>query len=516
MSSFFSRTINLIFTLIIALILSASIVSFSNYVANGLISIIIAILVIIVLMLIFYFANNIFDKIKKMLSFCSNLSVKWMALILFLVVSITKVFFCFLFDIDANLHPDMKNYLSFATQIANDGTITENVVSALKWPYEVIFGLFLSPVVKIFGNDTQVVTSFLSFCFAISSVLLFDIIRKYTGKNLAFVGILLFNLLPVGLFETQLLIHENALIFFYIVSFWLLHRALVLNSKLIIKILLILSSAILISFGNKINQGGTVVIISYCIYSLIVIFKNGINLKKVLSVISIILVFIVALFGVSNGCNMYVDSVVDNSKTNYVKSESSIPYGWPIYLGFNYEHSGVWNQEDADTYYKYEEFDNKDEAREYQQELIDNRLQLYKDSPVLLIPHFFNKIKALWGSPFLPFVYDQGNEVNKFIMTGYGGIFNKLMNAVSYLVFILICFINLFSIKLYRKKKFSINPLIQLELMIIGLTMALILFEVMPKYVSYLQIIMFCIALLKVRDFCDNSKLLHNKYYLQH
>ena len=36
-----------------------------------------------------------------------------------------------------------------------------------------------------------------------------------------------------------------------------------------------------------------------------------------------------------------------------------------MYLGSNYEQSGVWNQEDVDSYEKYKEFDNKDDAYDY-------------------------------------------------------------------------------------------------------------------------------------------------------
>ena len=134
------------------------------------------------------------------------------------------------------------------------------------YKYQVIYGLFLSPVVKIIGNDSRVLTSYLSVLFAIVVVLLFDIIRVYTGKNKAFVGLLLFSILPVGLFETQLLIHETPLLFLYILSFWLLLKTLNSNYHITFRLVSLLLSAILITFGNKINQGGTVVIISYCIF----------------------------------------------------------------------------------------------------------------------------------------------------------------------------------------------------------------------------------------------------------
>ncbi|MGN1131419.1 MAG: hypothetical protein ACI4RL_00825, partial [Ruminococcus sp.] len=303
-----------------------------------------------------------------------------------------------------------------------------------------------------------------------------------------------------------LLIHENALIFFYILSFWLLQKALDGDCRLAIRIVLICLSAVLIAFGNKINQGGTVVIISYCIYAVAIILKNGIKFNNLLKVFAILLCYVVAFFGISNLCNLYVNNVVDKSSNQIVDQEKyALPLGWGLYLGANYEESGVWNLEDAENYKKYQEFDNEKDAVEYQTRLINERLQIYKDSPLLVFPHFFNKLQALWCKPFLPFSYEQGNSLNDFVLSGWGGIINKIFICLSYITFILLCTIILFSVKSSKKTKDIYCPVIQFELMIIGITAALILFEVTPKYVSYLQIILFCIALFNVKYFCEIS-----------
>ena len=76
------------------------------------------------------------------------------------------------------------------------------------------------------------------FLFAFITILLFDIIRPYVGKNKAFLGLLIFNVLPVGLFETQLLVHETALLFFYVLSLWVLLKAINGKFNIFIKILM--------------------------------------------------------------------------------------------------------------------------------------------------------------------------------------------------------------------------------------------------------------------------------------
>lgn len=513
MSKFTVKTIDVIFTALVAVILGAAIVAVSNYITSGILSVAVGIFIVIALLVLLYYGERILFFLKnKVGPILKNVSAVKLGIVLFFTVAMTKVFFVFLFDIDANLHPDMKNYLSFATQIADSNSIISGIGAAYKWPYEVIFGLFLSPVVAIFGNDTQVVTAYLSVLFAVSSVLLYDVIKYYIGKNLAFVGILSFNLLPVGLFETQLLIHENAIIFFYILSFWILHKALTGKFNIGIKIILVIMSSLLISFGNKINQGGTVVIISYCIYATAYLFINKITLSTFIKVLSLLVCFLICFVSVSKLCDNYVSftikgdtSVVEQNKNN------RLFLGWSFYLGLNYETSGTWNEEDAIKYNEYEKFDNYEKALEYQKDIIEDRLQTYTESPIKIVSHFFNKIKALWGGMFLPFAYEQGNSLNEFVIYGAGGIINKVLVLLSYMTFIIICSVNLLSFRRPKKKNGDLSPLLQFELMIIGLTMALILFEVMPKYVSYLQIIMFSIALFKLKDFCENSVALSNR-----
>ena len=377
--------------------------------------------------------------------------------------------------------------------------------------------MFLSPIVRIFGNDSRVLTSFLSLLLSIVSVLLFDIIKKHVGKNKAFIGILLFNLMPVGLFETQLLIHETPLLFLYITSFWLLTKVLDNSFSMVLRIVSVLLSALLIGFGNKINQGGTVVIISYCLYVLFITLKDKLSFKSVLKCLYTIACYTICFFVISSACSAFVNShvVIKEKDRSYLEKSVTynVPYGWPRYLGMNIEYAGHWNKEDADTYNKYKEFDNKKDAHNYINNLIYDRMQVFKDNPLLIPGHLFNKIKGLWGSPFLPFAYEEGNSINDFVLKGAQGIIYKGLMTVSYWIFIILCSLILFSHK--RHKSIDLDtlytPVTQFKMMIIGLTLVLFLFEVMPKYVSHMQIIMFCIGIFSFSSFMDNSKRIRNK-----
>lgn len=514
MSKFIVKTVDIVFYILIGIILAASMSSLCGLVSDGLLGYVLFFVLLLFVFAVWYFGSDVLNfAYKKIYMPISKVSLFKMVLCIFLVSLVTKVFFVFLFDNDAANTIDMSLYASFAQQLSDSGEITENLVPAWNYQYQVIYGLFLSPIVSLFGKDTKALTIFLSLLLSIASVLLFDIIRKYVGNTISFIGILLYNLLPVGLFQSQLLIHETPLLFFHIISLWLFLKYYDKKYNLALRILCLVLSALIISFANKINQGGTIVIISFCIFCIAKTFIDKITIKKIISVLFQILCFGLCFVVMSNACSAFVNNVVSESSEATKKIEYRLSMGWAVYLGFNYETSGHWNELDANTYEKYSEFDNKDDAIEYQKGLIEERLQKYIDEPSIIPIHIFNKFKGLWGSPFLPFAYDDGNEINKFVLEGAGGIIYKCLLLISSLSFIIVCSMILFS----RRRLKNINlkekctPEMHFKMVIIGLTLALILFEVMPKYVSHLQIIVFAVWMFGLRSFYKNSKAIKLK-----
>lgn len=511
LGNFSVRVVDYIFWGLMVLILISAIFSFAESITSGWMKYAIVAMTILFIGAFVFFGDRIIQLLKKIFGFVCNISVARMFLIIFMFVAVTKIFLVFLLDPDASKHPDMATYQSFAYQLAGKGKITEYIYSAFMWKYEVIYGLFLSPVVRLFGEDTKVMLTFLSVLFAILSVLLFDILRVHVGKNKAFVIIMLFNILPVGLFETQLLIHETALLFFYIVSFWFLIKALDNKNHFALRILAVLFSALLIAFGNKINQGGTVVVISYCLYVFIMLCKEKITAKKIMKFVAVIACFLLCFVLVSHLCVSFVNNVVILSENDRQKIEqiqrNELPFGWGLYLGTNNNHPGEWNEEDANVYYQYQDIDDEQEAKKYQKELIEERIQVFKEKPAIIPLHLLKKIKSLWGAPVLQYWYGQGNEINQFILTGLHGMIHKALWGISELTYILLCSIIVFAHKRHNKKVVEsfYSPVIQFKMMIVGLTFALILFEVMAKYTSYLYIVLFVIGLFEIDRFCDNS-----------
>lgn len=507
-----ARTVDGVFWVIMVLILISAVLSFSESITMSWVKYFIVFFSVCFISLFVVLGHRILLLLKNLLSFVNKYSIIKMCVIIFLFVALSKTFLVFLLEPDPAKHPDMATYQSFAYQLSRQGEITEYIYSAFMWKYEVIYGMFLVPIVKLFGENAKVLLIFLSILFALISVLLFDIVRVHVGKNKAFITIMLFNMLPVGLFGTQLLLHETVLLFFYVISFWFLIKSLDNKYHVVLRIFAFLLSVLLITFGTQINQGGMIVIISYCLYIFVVFCNSRITINRLVKLCSVIACYLLCMVLMSYLCVTFVNNVVVLDETEKQKieqiQENELPYGWVLYLGANTKHSGGWNQEDAITYYKYQSMTNAQEAKQYQIDLIFGRYEQLLDNPLIIPYLLFNKLKGVWGVPLLQYWYGLGNSVNQFMLTGMHGIIHKLLWTISELTYLLLCTIIVFSHN--RRNKTPLNsfrsPVLQFKMFVVGITLLLLTFEVAPKYVSHLQIVLFTIALFDVNGFCDYSR----------
>ncbi len=512
MSSFITKTVQIAFTILLVLILFAFAVSIGGMVAGGMAGIVVTAGLLFLCALMVCFGGKILGFLRtKVVPPINKLSTRQMVLIIGTVTFLTKLFFIFLLDVDSTLHSDMQMYHSFANQLAANGQITEYVKYASKHTYTAIYGLILSPFAKLFGSDPKVLTIVLTAGMSVASILLFDILRKRTGKAIAFCGILLYNLLPMGLFQTQLLVHETALLCFSIPSLWLLLKSFDKDRHTALRVICILLSGVCIAVGLSVNAAGKVILISLCIISVVKIIGEKITLKKLLSAVCFFLIFAIAVVGISGILTSTIKNLIDTENAPTFNTENRLPYGWSIYLGLNYEYSGVINKEDADTYHKYEGFDDPEEAKQYQKDLIHGRLEEYISNPGRIPVHLFKKTQALWGGLWLPFPYAQGNAVEHFILTGVGGLLYKGMYMFNALIYLFVLSMILFSMRIKGKWGCDDEANLHCKMVIIGVTVVLLCFEVCFKYASHLQILMYGIWMLQLKDFAVNSGAIQQK-----
>ena len=515
MSKIISRITNGLFFVIVLLFMFVNIDLLLRSFGGWFLYYIRLVLFLLVILCFFYSGNSILKKIKDWLSFLDSLSAVKLAIILFAFICVPRILAAILMNVQLVDAGDMPGYWNMAKDIADTGTINEYASYAMMYQYAAAFAFFLSPVVKVFGNDYIVAVSFMTFLYAVITVLLFDIIREYVGNKVSFAGLFVFSFFPVGFFVSMAIIHETAMLFFYALSFWLYNKAYQRKSSKGkgITIVYIILSAIMISIGAVINKGGLVVIISLVLLSICLQFVDGISLRKVGKVLIIVLCYLLCYLVVSNLILNYVTSHVkfqsleEKERTERI-IDNSLFLGWGIYLGANTEERGEFNELDSQTYKLYYEMDNHDEAINYQKGLVNERINKLIDNHLSIVEQLYHKFRKLYSYPFITITWLIDTKLIDRV-----GIPAKVLSAIANVYNVFISAIILFSIRKRKSKEVNqLNaPELQFKLFIVGLTLSLILFEVMPKYVSHLQIIFTCIAILNIRSFANNSLMFRQK-----
>jgi len=423
-----------------------------------------------------------------------------LALFLGLFSAVTKIVLVFLFDNNADLHEDMSKYRSFAEQYATQGMITENVEYAFHYPYTTFYGWVLSPLARIFGADTKVFTTTLSILNSVAMVMLFDMLRPYIGKSLAFFVCFLYCITPYGLMQTQVLTHENALFFFHIAATWLFMKAFRKKECWYKQLAFIFGAAFLLSIGKTINRQGLVFLISLGIYAVAKIFEKGINLKKSVKLLCVFLVMLLCCNAASSVETYLQENTVeieDRTLNEYV-----LPYGWSLYVGLNYEAAGGWRAEDKAAYYKYTEFDNREDAIQYQEDLLNARWQTYKDEPLKIPKHLLNKMENLWSFQMFPYLYRQGNHISDFFNNGFGGLVSMACIVINEGMFMVVFLILLIAQwKKLRIKDDEVRLDLHFRMCVVGVTFAMLLIEVSPKHMGPLYICLFASCALMLKYF---------------
>ncbi len=494
MSRFIVKTVDIVFLILLTIIIFTMGMTLFGYVLpDGVAFIIGAVLIFGLTALIFFLRDRIRGFGVKIYAKLKDIPEYKLALYLFLFTAITKIIFVFVLGTDASRHVDFGKYRLYAEEFATNGRITESTSYALRYPYTVMYGLVMSPFAKLFGGDTRVFTTALSVMNAFAMVLLFDILKRYVGKEKAFVFTMLYGILPNGLFQTQLFTHENGLFFFHIFAIWVFLKAFDKKNHIVLQFVYVLLSSALLGIGKSVNAAGRVFFIGFAIYAAAKIFEGGIDRKKLTKVACICLVLAFVFVGASKLTDYIAKTTIDGADT-YQKSDKRLPYGWALYLGMNYEYNGLWNLDDLLTYEMYNDIEDKDEALQYQKDLIIDRADEYLDAPYKIPVHLFKKIGVLWGDQTLPFGYVIGNEVSTFIWTfGNGIIFGSIacINRVSYMIVYILLLLSILGKR--REKSDKVTPETYFKMAIIGVTCALLLFEVTAKYASHLQVFYFCL-----------------------
>lgn len=445
---------------------------------------------------------------SKIQSVVRNTSCKSMVVCIILCSLIVRVGLCFLLQIDSIHHPDSEMYWSFIQQLTNNGHIVENADYANSYNYTVSYAMFFLPFTKIFGAKSIVMmNAYLCVLFSIGSYFLFDTIKYYVGKNYAFVSVMVWTFLPIGALEPLFLAHEHSLVFLHIIAIWFLFRVLPSCNKIVLKFLSLFAGVLVLAYAALINRFAIISFIAFLIVLFIKLVINNFSIKNLMKILVVVVSFVLIFSCVKTIRADLVRRVVDDSPSVVTKGYS-VPYGWPLYVGLNYESKGEWNAEDKERYYKYKEFDNKDDAQKHQINLIKERVNEYLDKPFKLVKHANDKLEII-SYGFNPLNYDMGNSINSFIYHGADGLIHKAMTGLFALINILMALLLVLSVRIKKPNDSIITNYFRLFVM--GTCGILLFTEVTPKYSSHLLFVLIALMVLGIKNANYNVKRIKNK-----
>lgn len=464
---------------------------------------VVKIVFIIVLSGVFIFTifawNKIEEFCEKIIDIVRKSSYQKLLLTIVFVSLITRIGLLFCLQIDSEHHPDCEMYWSFIKQLTDSGCITEHTEYATSYPYTVMFATFFLPFTKIIGADNIIYMNlYLCILFTFASALLFDTVSFYSGKNVAFASVMAWSIIPIGMLEPLFLAHENSLVFLHSIVIWLFFRVLPDCKKWYYQLPVVVCSALVASFAAKINKLAFIIICALIVVSFIQLVIKNFGFKSVALFLSIMFIFLALMIGVNSISDKYVDSVIKQNECSSTKVDYSIPYGWTLYVGLNYDSHGEWNSEDKETYYKYKNFETREEAEEYQLNLIKDRLNEYISSPKKTLSHLNHKMELL-SYGFNPINYDMGNSVNEFIRYGAKGILQKAMTGFFALINIIVAFAMVMTFKFKNNSDSKLEG--YLKLFMLGVFAILLFTEVTPKYSSHLLFVYLIITVMGYRTF---------------
>lgn len=440
--------------------------------------------------------SALFIKIKNKVRALSKVR---MGIIIFAVAFIPRILSAVVLNCDFSIHEDMGAPQSFLNQLINGGVITENASYAAMYGRYTNTALVLYPWALIFGSSHLSVSAFFCFGFSLSYVAWFNIIGQFKSKDVAFVSILGFSLLWQEVWLAVLPIHESVTFFFLtafaFIIFWALPKLKAAASKLFA----VLASGLLLGVAVSCNSMGYVALVAFVLYAVATLFKDKLTVRRIIYCALCLLIISGAVFGTVIAFKAVGNAVIGDTDGDG-RRENTVPYGWSLYVGGNFESNGRWRQEDYDAYFPSEDRVSDDELYEHQKSLINQRYDRYKENPLDYIALLNNKVKETYGN------YNYGIR-RTLVFAEDGFVANTAEKALPVIkgIFHVIALVmqGLLIFSFSRKKWDEVTPSLWLKAFFCGVFMILLVIESMPKYVTYMWALMMFITVL------DGDVLLH-------
>lgn len=307
----------------------------------------------------------------------------------------------------------------------------------------------------------------------LSILCIYIILNKFKGHDCAEIGVLLSAVNPLSIVMCWLTLNL-VLINFLLCAIILICTSILYEKDrkyLVLKSLLL---GIVICLSNYFRPAFTIALIAMAII-LLIRFMRDKNFIHIILVATMVVVTNVPTMVINKAVNSYLNErILGNS------------VGWSFYIGSNYSTKGKWNEEDRD--YFFGEIIPNYTIEESQNIIKQEGIERYKEmSGTMLVSHLYNKLSVLYG--------DQQNamyDLKKAFGVNQEGTSYKLLQSFVSIFFCILAFVNLcFNIQSFKKDE---PLLVLLKLLILGMTAAYLIVEVMNRYTFIMYPLMIMIA----------------------
>ena len=381
---------------------------------------------------------------------------------------IALLIICFIVKLTWVLNYQIEPRIDYATFYNTGVKLSESFVIESRYvalfPHILGYSSFLSIFFWIFGASTLIPPILNVILSTISMAFIYLICKKISSVQTAIIASILWIILPsqtmFNMFALSEPLYSTILLAIWYVMIVIHERFKNISIKNLIIYSIIL--ALLLALMNISRPIAVIPIIALGIWLFIINIdyfgKRKILIKKIIYILAIV----ISYFIFSSGTNNYM--------TARLGEEIATTPGYFFQVGLNATHNGMWNQEDSDLLYYYNDNNEGWTAEDVMQQMVVEAKHGLLNDDINFARLYYNKFIIFLGDDSAPVSYGKS-------VLDYKGLFTLLSN-VFYFFLIAMSIIGMV-IAFLKKNK---TPLFFICIYTIGLTMAQMLVEVAPRY----------------------------------
>lgn len=389
----------------------------------------------------------------------------------FIVTALTRLAWLFFFR-EINLGSDFALYMDTASAVLHTGDIPHGSEWYMAYaPYVVGYAVYLSLVMRVFGEGLAAAQGANLVLSSLCAVLLYLIGKKIVGKpeaGLAAAGG--WALLPAAAAMTSFPSTELPFITLMLAAIYAGLR--VFDHRPGVRWLALACAAGAVILMNEFRPLGLVVVIAFCAAALIGL---GGTLKaravRGLGALALALVYLAGSAWLSGVKEAVIGREIARN-----------PFGFGLFLGLNYETNGTWNEEDAEYTGRANLMDQN--VQEFQSDMTALALERLQESGRLgRLPRlFFRKVCIFWSNPnaFIDWTW---------VMTEDGSVARKLISPLGriskdlYGALLLLSLVEVGSGAFQRDYRYHLR-LFLVKILLIGFFLSLVIFDNNSRYIA--------------------------------